>query len=83
MPRRNTYCKKVSFYIGKVKSHEKSTAAWQAYGQTTYLITTLKRVPRGTEGAVSAEGTAAGAFAAIGFGILAVLLRQVLTLICI
>lgn len=32
----------------------------KAYGKTTYLITTLKRVPAGTEGAVSAEGTAAG-----------------------
>ena len=29
-------------------------------GRTTYLITTLARVPAGTEGAVSAEGTAAG-----------------------
>jgi uncharacterized protein (TIGR00297 family) len=35
-----------------------------AYGKTTYLITTLRRVPRGTEGAVSAEGTAAGVAAA-------------------
>ena len=32
----------------------------KAYGKTTYLITTLRRVPAGTEGAVSAEGTAAG-----------------------
>lgn len=32
----------------------------KAYGKSTYLITTLKRVPRGTEGAVSMEGTAAG-----------------------
>jgi len=32
----------------------------KAYGKTTYLITTLKLVPAGTEGAVSAEGTAAG-----------------------
>jgi uncharacterized protein (TIGR00297 family) len=28
----------------------------KAYGKTTYLITTLKQVPRGTEGAVSVEG---------------------------
>ena len=39
----------------------------QAYGKTTYLITTLKTVPRGTEGAVSLEGTAAGAAAAALF----------------
>ncbi len=32
----------------------------KAYGKTTYLITTLKPVPRGTEGAVSLEGTLAG-----------------------
>ena len=32
----------------------------KAYGKTTYLITTFKLVPPGTEGAVSAEGTAAG-----------------------
>ena len=32
----------------------------KAYGKNTYLITTLKAVPRGTEGAVSLEGTVAG-----------------------
>jgi len=32
----------------------------KAFGKTTYLITTLKRVPKGTEGAVSLEGTLAG-----------------------
>ncbi|KAJ1417230.1 integral membrane protein DUF92-domain-containing protein, partial [Ochromonadaceae sp. CCMP2298] len=32
----------------------------KAYGKTTYLITSLKRVPPGTEGAVSLEGTLAG-----------------------
>jgi len=31
----------------------------KAYGKTTFLITTLERVKPGTEGAVSAEGTAA------------------------
>ncbi|KAL3808710.1 hypothetical protein ACHAXA_003789 [Cyclostephanos tholiformis] len=31
----------------------------KAYGKTTFLITTLKPVPRGTEGAVSIEGTVA------------------------
>ncbi len=49
----------------------------QAYGQTTYLITTMQRVPRGTEGAVSAEGTAAGAAAAVLFAGMAVLVGQV------
>lgn len=37
----------------------------KAYGKTTYLITSLKPVPRGTEGAVSLEGTLAGAFASL------------------
>ncbi|MGF1604254.1 MAG: TIGR00297 family protein [Thermosynechococcaceae cyanobacterium] len=37
----------------------------KAYGQRTFLITTLKRVPPGTEGAVSLEGTLAGAIASI------------------
>jgi uncharacterized protein (TIGR00297 family) len=31
----------------------------KGYGKTTFLITTLERVEPGTEGAVSAEGTAA------------------------
>jgi uncharacterized protein (TIGR00297 family) len=31
----------------------------KAFGKTTFLITTLERVEPGTEGAVSAEGTAA------------------------
>jgi len=34
----------------------------KAYGKTTFLITTLERVKPGTEGAISAEGTAAAFF---------------------
>lgn len=34
----------------------------QLWGRRTFLITTLKPVPRGTEGAVSLEGTLAGLF---------------------
>jgi uncharacterized protein (TIGR00297 family) len=37
----------------------------KVYGQRTFLITTLKPVPRGTEGAVSLEGTLAGIAASI------------------
>eukprot|EP01039_Chlorochromonas_danica_P009801 gene9801-10839_t len=37
----------------------------KAYGRTTYLITTLKLVPKGTEGAVSLEGTLAGVVGSI------------------
>ena len=32
----------------------------KAYGKNTYLITTLKKVSKGTEGAISIEGTVAG-----------------------
>ncbi|CAN6558341.1 unnamed protein product [Malus baccata var. baccata] len=42
-----------------------SSEMGKAYGKTTYLVTTLKVVPRGTEGAVSVEGTFAGLLAAI------------------
>jgi uncharacterized membrane protein len=37
----------------------------KAYGKSTFLITTLQPVPRGTEGAVSLEGTAAGIVASL------------------
>ena len=43
----------------------------KAYGKTTYLITTLKPVPRGTEGAVSLEGTVAGALASVVLALIA------------
>ena len=43
----------------------------KAYGKTTYLITTLKPVSRGTEGAVSLEGTIAGAFASVVLAVIA------------
>jgi uncharacterized protein (TIGR00297 family) len=54
-----------------------SSEIGKAYGTTTYLITTMKLVPRGTEGAVSAEGTMAGMGAAFIFSLLALLLNQV------
>lgn len=42
-----------------------SSEIGKAYGKTTYLVTTFKIVPRGTEGAISAEGTVAGLLASI------------------
>jgi uncharacterized protein (TIGR00297 family) len=42
----------------------------KAYGQSTFLITTLQPVPRGTEGAVSLEGTLAGVVASIAIAVL-------------
>jgi len=41
----------------------------KAYGKSTFLITTLQPVPRGTEGAVSLEGTIAGVVAAIAIAL--------------
>ena len=46
----------------------------KAYGKRTFLITTLQPVPRGTEGAVSLEGTLAGivgsvAMSLVGWGV--------------
>ena len=43
----------------------------KAYGKTTYLITTLKPVTRGTEGAVSLEGTIAGVLASVVLAVIA------------
>ena len=37
----------------------------KAFGKNTYLITTMRTVPRGTEGAVSVEGTLAGVVGSI------------------
>ncbi|HLP87211.1 MAG TPA: TIGR00297 family protein [Nostocaceae cyanobacterium] len=42
----------------------------KAYGKRTFLITTLQPVARGTEGAVSLEGTLAGVVASIAIAIL-------------
>jgi uncharacterized protein (TIGR00297 family) len=42
----------------------------KAYGKNTFLITTLQPVPRGTEGAVSLEGTLAGIVASIAIALI-------------
>ncbi len=43
----------------------------KAYGQRTFLITTLRPVPQGTEGAVSLEGTLAGMAASVVIAVVA------------
>ena len=53
------------------------TDVLQAYGKTTFLITNLETCPRGTEGAISFEGSAAGMTTALAYSILALLLHQV------
>lgn len=57
-----------------------SSEIGKAYGRTTYLVTTFKVVPRGTEGAVSLEGTFAGVLAAILLASSGSLLDQISTL---
>lgn len=50
-------------YVSSFSTKLSDTSASEvgkAYGQRTFLITTLKPVPRGTEGAISLEGTLAG-----------------------
>lgn len=41
----------------------------KAFGKSTYLITTFQKVPKGTEGAVSLEGTMAGVIGSLIIGI--------------
>ncbi len=43
----------------------------KAYGRRTFLITTLQPVPRGTEGAVSLEGTLAGIVGSVAIALVA------------
>jgi uncharacterized protein (TIGR00297 family) len=50
-------------YVASIATKLSDTSASEvgkAYGKTTYLITTLQLVPKGTEGAVSLQGTIAG-----------------------
>lgn len=64
-----SFCSKLSDTV--------SSEVGKAYGRTTYLVTTLERVPRGTEGAVSLEGTLAGMAAALAFSAVALAAGQV------
>ncbi len=64
-------------YVASFSTKLSDTSASEvgkAYGKSTFLITTLQPVPRGTEGAVSLEGTLAGivasvAIAFVGWGV--------------
>jgi len=50
-----------------------SSEIGKAYGKRTFLITTFRPVPAGTEGAISAEGTLGGLFGALFISSLGVL----------
>lgn len=54
-----------------------SSEIGKAYGKTTYLVTTFKVVPRGTEGAVSVEGTFAGLLASMLLASVACLMGEI------
>lgn len=54
-----------------------SSEIGKAYGKSTYLVTTLEPVPRGTEGAISLEGTLAGLAAAVFLAFLAILSGEI------
>lgn len=64
-------------YVASLSTKLSDTTASEigkAYGKTTFLITTFKPVPAGTEGAVSLEGTMGGVLgslimAVIGWGV--------------
>lgn len=64
-----SFCSKLSDTV--------SSEVGKGFGKTTYLVTTLQRVPPGTEGAVSAEGTMAGIAAALTYALLALVVGQV------
>lgn len=49
----------------------------KAYGKSTFLITSFKPVARGTEGAVSLEGTIAGIIASIAIALLSYSLNMI------
>lgn len=51
---------------------------FEAGAWSRYLVTTMKIVPRGTEGAVSVEGTFAGLLASIFLAVAGYLMGQVL-----
>jgi uncharacterized protein (TIGR00297 family) len=60
-------------YVASLATKLSDTTASEigkAYGRHTFLITTLKPVPRGTEGAVSWEGTLAGVVGSVAIAVL-------------
>jgi uncharacterized protein (TIGR00297 family) len=67
-------------YVASMATKLSDTSASEvgkAYGRTTYLITTLQPVPRGTEGAVSLEGTIAGIVGSLLLSVLAWVLGMI------
>jgi uncharacterized protein (TIGR00297 family) len=61
------YCASFSTKLSDTTASE----VGKAYGKRTFLITTLRPAPAGTEGAVSLEGTLAGIVASVAISLLA------------
>lgn len=64
-----SFCSKLSDTV--------SSEVGKGFGKTTYLVTNFSRVPPGTEGAVSVEGSVAGIVAAVVYAFAATVLGQV------
>ncbi|EDX86101.1 conserved hypothetical protein TIGR00297 [Synechococcus sp. PCC 7335] len=61
-------------FVASLSTKLSDTAATEigkAYGKRTFLITTLSPVPKGTEGAVSLEGTLAGVVGSLALAVVA------------
>ncbi len=61
---RSTYLLAYAAAVATAAADTCSSEVGKAYGRRTFLITTLRPVPPGTEGAISVEGTLGGLFGA-------------------
>ena len=72
-PLRSAYLIAYAAAVATAAADTCSSEIGKAYGKRTFLITTLRPVPAGTEGAVSVEGTLGGLFGAVFIASLGVL----------
>lgn len=72
-PTRTAYLIAYAAAVATAAADTCSSEIGKAYGKRTFLITTLRPVPAGTEGAVSVEGTLGGLFGAAFIASLGVL----------
>ena len=72
-PARTAYLIAYAAAVATAAADTCSSEIGKAYGKRTFLITTLRPVPAGTEGAVSLEGTLGGLFGALFVASLGVL----------
>lgn len=72
-PARTAYLIAYAAAVATAAADTCSSEIGKAYGKRTFLITTLRPAPAGTEGAVSGEGTLGGLFGALFIASLGVL----------